>query len=300
MAIPVNPASALPEASMPGAKECEHSGEIRQTRFKPKGIPMVAAIPVAQRPAERWRGLLLAAAIVGGIFLFSCVVAIVVTRDSQDAPPVSGQAAFRPNPRSQEEWEDEPRNRGKQANDPADRSPENSKPAQKPADQPVNKPAEKPANKSALRTEESQLFALYGRDVVAADKKYTGQVVEMASISGKVYKDSRGRYYLVAAEQARFIKSERQGARIMEIEAYINNMYESALNTKHVPGIVLYLSPSEVEKFAELNGKKVTVRGTCKGMTVDPMTEPGYYVAVENVRLVADSERIQNRPPAGQ
>jgi hypothetical protein len=112
----------------------------------------------------------------------------------------------------------------------------------------------------------------------------------LANVSGKVYKDKSGRYFLVAAEQARSLKSKRKGASITSPEGYLNNLYESALNTKYVPGIILYLNPSDAEKFARFGGKMVTVRGTCKGMTADDTTEPSYFVRIENVRLVAASE----------
>ena len=127
--------------------------------------------------------------------------------------------------------------------------------------------------------------------MVAADKKYTGQMVELGNVSGKVQKDGDNRYYLIAAERARFVKPKEQGPRIMSLEGYQRHLQQAALNTKYVAGIILYLDPKEAEKFAGLGDKIVTVRGKCKGMTEDQKTQPGHFVTVESVRLVAAQVR---------
>jgi hypothetical protein len=143
----------------------------------------------------------------------------------------------------------------------------------------------------AFKVEAGDLFAVYGKDVLAADKWYTGQIVELANLSGKVQKDRAGRYYLIAADQARFVKRQDQGARVMSIEEAQRRMQESALNTKYLPGIILYLDSKEAENFLGLGDRLVTVLGECKGMTEDPKTEPGYFVTVESVRLLAARPR---------
>ncbi|OAI41426.1 hypothetical protein AYO40_03180 [Planctomycetaceae bacterium SCGC AG-212-D15] len=73
------------------------------------------------------------------------------------------------------------------------------------------------------------LFAAYGKDIVAADQKYTGNAVEISDVVGKVEKDDAGRYYLVAAEKARLVKGKDEQA--MEV----------ALNAKYLPGVMLYI-----------------------------------------------------------
>jgi hypothetical protein len=172
----------------------------------------------------------------------------------------------------------------KPVNPPSDEP--GNKPPKKPAKEPEEKPAEKSADGTTKAVNAAELFAFYGNDVVAADKKYTGQVVELANVSGKVQKDSEGRYYLVAAEQARYVKRKEQGPRVMSFEEYQRRLQESALNTKYEPGIILYLDPKDAERFSGLGDKVVTVRGKCKGMTGDQRTQPGYFVTVERVCLV--------------
>ena len=49
----------------------------------------------------------------------------------------------------------------------------------------------------AIKVDAQELFASYERDVVAADKKYTGKIVEIDNISGKIQKDGSGRYFVM-------------------------------------------------------------------------------------------------------
>jgi hypothetical protein len=140
--------------------------------------------------------------------------------------------------------------------------------------------------RATLKANADELFAIYGKDVVAADLKYTGQMVELGSVSCKVQKASDGRYYLIAAEQARFVTPKDQGPRIMSLEEYHRHVQQAALNTKYEPGIILYLDPKEAAKFTGLGSEKVKVRGKCKGMTEDKRTTPGYFVTLESVSLV--------------
>jgi hypothetical protein len=137
----------------------------------------------------------------------------------------------------------------------------------------------------AIKTEANALFTIYGSDVITGDTKYTGRLIELANIAGHVQKDNFGRYFLVAAEKARFVKRREQGPRIMSPSEFQRHMQESALNTKYMPGIILYLEPKEAVKFAGLGGRMVTVRGICKGRTQDQSTQPAYFVTLDNVCL---------------
>lgn len=138
----------------------------------------------------------------------------------------------------------------------------------------------------AIRVDAGELFAAYEKDVIAADMKYTGKTVELTNVTGKAAQESGGRYFLVAAESARFVKTKSQGARVMSGEALHRSMLEGAYGTEYVPGVLLYLDSRDAGKFAGLADKKVTVRGTCKGMRKDDKTEPGFLVVVEEVQLV--------------
>jgi hypothetical protein len=142
-----------------------------------------------------------------------------------------------------------------------------------------------------IKVTADELFAAYGKDVIAADKKYTRQMVEVANVSATVQKDNDGRYYLAAAEYSRFVRRGGQGVRTMSIAEYQRHMQEAALNTKYVPGIILYLDPREADRFSGLGDKQVTIRGECIGMTADPSTEPGYFVTLKGVRLSSGNPR---------
>jgi hypothetical protein len=158
--------------------------------------------------------------------------------------------------------------------------------SEKSPDKSPEEPADESVEKPAIKVTPGELFAIYGKDVIAADNKYTGAMVELADISGMVQKHNDGRYYLVAAETARFIKKKDQGPRIMSVQEYHRRLVESAVNTKYLPGIILYLDPKEATKFSGLGGKKIKVQGRCKGMTEDKTTMPGYFVTVENLCLL--------------
>jgi hypothetical protein len=165
----------------------------------------------------------------------------------------------------------------------------------------VNLPApvaDKPQGGPTAKVDPRELFASYGKDVVAAEKKYNGQTLELANVSGKVQKDDAGRYYLLAAEGARFIKRGDQGARITSVEEFQRRSAEAALNTKYLPGVILYLDAKEAGRLAGLSDKMVTVRGKCRGMTLDKTTEPGYFVAVDGVELLGVGESNSPKPPA--
>jgi hypothetical protein len=140
----------------------------------------------------------------------------------------------------------------------------------------------------AVKVRADELFKSYSDDIVAADKKYTGQEVELEVVSCRVQKDGAGRYYLVAAPQARFEKRPDRGARVMSTEEYQRELQEAALNTTYLPGVILYLDPQEAGMFSGLGNKKATVRGRCRGTTKDKTTEPSCFVTVERVRLVAE------------
>jgi hypothetical protein len=132
-----------------------------------------------------------------------------------------------------------------------------------------------------VKVEEAELFKAYEKDVIAADKKYTGHTVELANVSGNVAKDRHGRYYLVAAGSARGVKHAPQTTSSVD---FYRAIQEDALN--RIPGIYLFLDSKEADKFSGLHDKRVTVRGKCKGMTKDERTYPGYFVTVEGVKLV--------------
>jgi hypothetical protein len=144
----------------------------------------------------------------------------------------------------------------------------------------ANKPPEEVVQLTAV-----ELFDAYGKDVIAADRQYTGKTIELANVQGMVQKDGEGRYYLVAADSMRMVKRADQGVRIMSVREYENNLQAQALNTQYLPGIALYLEPKTAEDFSGLGNNLVTVRGVCKGMKADPKTEPAYFVIVERVSL---------------
>jgi hypothetical protein len=147
------------------------------------------------------------------------------------------------------------------------------------------------AEGAAVTVTAQELFDAYGKDVVAADTNYTGRLVELSNVSAKVHKDSRGRYYLVAAENVRLVLRADQGARMMSMREYERHMQAAAFNAQYLPGVILYLDPKELEKFSGLGDKTVTIRGKCKGMTDDKSTQPSYFVTLESVRLrVIDGE----------
>jgi hypothetical protein len=120
---------------------------------------------------------------------------------------------------------------------------------------------------------------------------YTGRMIELDKVVGKVQKGADGRYFLIAAESARSVKRRSQGPQMMSPGEYQRRMQGSALNTKYVPGVILYLDPKAATEFSGLGDKVLTVRGRCKGITKDEQTQPDYFVTVEGVRLVDAQDR---------
>jgi DNA-directed RNA polymerase subunit RPC12/RpoP len=140
------------------------------------------------------------------------------------------------------------------------------------------------------------LFDAYGKDVMGADKKYTGRLIEIADVTGKVEKDDRGRYYVVAAQDARLVTQPDRGPRSGRIEDVGAHAREAAFNAEYQAGVILFLDPKTADKFAGLDGKRVTLRGTCHGMTKDKKTEPAYFVTVDDCELVAEAGKAAETP----
>jgi hypothetical protein len=151
---------------------------------------------------------------------------------------------------------------------------------------PAAAPAPPPPDEPALRLTARQLFDDYQGDLVTADQKYLGHVVELADVTGKVEKDERGRYYL-GAVVARVVRLPPDSSPPRSVVEAIDRMNQASANARYLPGVVLYLDPAHAGAFAGLKpGQKITVRGKCAGSRKDPQTLTENWVVVEACVLV--------------
>jgi hypothetical protein len=117
---------------------------------------------------------------------------------------------------------------------------------------------------------------------------YLNKTIDVSGVPAKVEKDAEGRYFLVAAATSRYVKDPDQGPRVMSAEEYHRAVTQAALNTKYMPGIMLYLREKDLSQLAGLDSTKgITVRGVCKGTRADSTTKPAYVVIMEECTLAA-------------
>jgi tRNA_anti-like len=126
-----------------------------------------------------------------------------------------------------------------------------------------------------------QLYADYEKDLAAADAKYLDRTVELSGVPCRVEKDEQGRYFIDAGVQRLVRDRSRERARFMSIEEYADAVQLAAANAEYLPGVVLFVRPEDVGRFAGAAGRPGAVRAVCRGAHTDPRTLPNFMVVLE-------------------
>jgi hypothetical protein len=138
-----------------------------------------------------------------------------------------------------------------------------------------------------LRVSADELDNAYRKDIATADLTYLNKAVELSGVTGNVEKDAQGRYFIGVVHD-RFVKTPSRPPRVGTIDDVTRAIAEAGLiSGKSVPAVILYIRQKDLNLFAGIGGKTITVRGVCKGTRPEPTATPEYEIIVDDCMFVA-------------
>jgi hypothetical protein len=139
------------------------------------------------------------------------------------------------------------------------------------------------AVRPTLRVSVAELDNAYSKDLATADSTYLNKAVELSGVTGNVEKDAQGRYF-IGIMRYRQVKTPSRPPRVESIDDVIREIREAGFGggPKYVPAIILYIRQKDLDQFAGVGGKTITVRGVCNGTRPEPTATPEYEIVVED------------------